>query len=56
MAVCLSIFQTAARHDLNPEAYLCYYLDNCKEGNPPPDMERFLPWNIPEDVLRKKSL
>lgn len=54
-AICMSILQTAVRHGLNPQAYLRYYLDNCQEGNPPPDLERFLPWNVPEDALREKS-
>jgi len=51
----MSILQTAVRHGLNPQAYLRHYLDNCQEDNPPPDLERFLPWNIPDDVLREKS-
>ncbi|OPX92170.1 MAG: Transposase IS66 family protein [Pelotomaculum sp. PtaB.Bin013] len=55
-AVCLSIFQTATRHGLNPEAYLRYYLDNCVAGGPPPDLERFLPWNIPQEIVEKYSL
>ncbi|MGB9846988.1 MAG: transposase domain-containing protein [Desulfotomaculales bacterium] len=53
-AVCMSILQTAVRHGLNPEGYLRYYLDNCREGKAPSDLERFLPWNVPEG-LREKS-
>lgn len=57
MAVSMSILQTAARHGLNVEAYLRYYLDACaKNSGPPPDLERFLPWNIPEDAIREYSM
>lgn len=56
-AVCMSILQTAARHGLNPEAYLHYYLDSCAQHNgPPPDLEQFLPWNIQKDILEHYSL
>lgn len=53
-AVCMSILQTAVRHGLNPEGYLRHYLDNCQGGKAPSDLERFLPWNVPEG-LREKS-
>jgi len=38
-AVCMSILQTAVRHGLNPQAYLRYYLDNCRGGRAPSDLE-----------------
>lgn len=53
-AVCMSILQTAVRHGLNPQAYLRCYLDSCREGKAPSDLERFLPWNAPEE-FREKS-
>ena len=56
-AVCMSIFQTAAMHGLNGEAYLRYYFDECaKNGSPPANLETHLPWNIPEDVAKKYSM
>jgi len=57
LATCMSILQTAAKHNLNVEAYLRYYLDACaKEGGPPQDLERFLPWKIPDEIIRKYNI
>ena len=51
-AVCLTVLQTAILHGLNPVAYLRYYLDACAAaGGVPEHLERFHPWNIPDDVL-----
>jgi len=57
LAASMSILQTAARHNLNVEAYLKYYLDACAGNNgPPPDLEQFLPWNIPDEIIREYGL
>jgi len=57
LATSMSILQTAAKHNLNVEAYLRYYLDACaKEGGPPQDLERFLSWKIPDEIIRKYNI
>jgi transposase len=57
LAYSMSILQTAAKHDLNADAYLRYYLDACARNNgAPPDLERYLPWNIPEEIIREYGL
>lgn len=57
LAASMSILQTAARHGLNVEAYLKYYLDACAgEGGPPRDLERFLPWNIPDEIIEEHGM
>ncbi|MEW6064590.1 hypothetical protein P378_15560 [Desulforamulus profundi] len=57
LAASMSILQTAARNDLNVEAYLKYYLDACASNNgPPPDLEQFLPWNIPDVIIREYGM
>jgi transposase len=56
-AVCLTVLQTAILHGLNPVAYLRYYLDACAAaGGVPEHLERFHPWNIPEDVLESHKM
>jgi len=57
-AICLSILQTARMHDLEPMAYIKYYLDVCaKAGSVPKDLEPYLPWNISKEVrMSKKEL
>ena len=52
------ILQTAAKHNLNVQAYLRYYLDACAAGGggPPPDLERFLPWKIPDEIIREYGM
>lgn len=56
-AVCLSVLQTAVLHGLNPVAYLRYYLDSCaRAGGVPEHLERFHPWNIPEDVREEYDM
>lgn len=50
-ALCMSLFQTAALHHLNVEAYLRYILDELSlhpDGSM--DLELLLPWNIPEPI------
>lgn len=58
-AVCMTIFQTAAKHDLDVLAYLKFYLDACAEnGKAPDNLEEFLPWNLsPEaqQICRRKK-
>jgi transposase len=57
LASSMSILQTAARHGLNVEAYLRYYLDACAgSGGPPKDLEQFLPWNIPDKIIREYGM
>src|SRR5208282_5261485 len=57
LASSMSVLQTAARHNLNPEAYLRYYLAECaRSGGPPKDLENFLPWNIPEEIIREYGM
>lgn len=57
LAASMSVLQTAAKHELNAEAYLRYYLDGCaKAGGTPPDLERFLPWNIPDEIIEKYDM
>ncbi|TEB04045.1 Transposase IS66 family protein [Pelotomaculum schinkii] len=57
LAYSMSVLQTAAKHDLDVEAYLRYYLDACAGCNgAPPHLERYLPWNIPEEIIRKYGM
>jgi transposase len=57
LAYSMSVLQTAAKHDLNVEAYLRYYLDACAGNNgAPPNLERYLPWNIPEEIIREYGM
>jgi len=56
-AICLSVLQTAVLHGFNPVAYLLYYLDACaKADGIPEQLERFHPWNIPDDVQEEYSM
>lgn len=56
-AICLSILQTAKMHDLEPMAYLKYYLDVCaKAGGVPAELEPHLPWNISSDVRKQYGM
>ncbi|HHW44495.1 MAG TPA: transposase domain-containing protein [Desulfotomaculum sp.] len=53
----MSVLQTAEKHNLNALAYLRYHLDACaKSGGPPPDLEKFLPWNIPDEIIREYGM
>jgi len=57
LASSMSILQTAEKHNLNALAYLRYYLDACaKSGGPPPDLENFLPWNIPDEIIKEYGI
>ncbi len=56
-AICLTILQTALMHNLEPMAYIKYYLDACaKAGGVPKDLEPHLPWNIPPDIRHQYSM
>ena len=48
-----SVLLTTIKHNLNPLTYLRAYLDACAEngGNPPEDIDRFLPWNASKEDL-----
>ncbi|MBY0528170.1 MAG: hypothetical protein K2R98_32540 [Gemmataceae bacterium] len=43
-----SLFATLGKRDLNPRAWLTWYLQACAEagGTAPPDITPFLPWNL----------
>jgi hypothetical protein len=57
LASSMSVLQTVEKHNLNSLAYLRYYLDACaRSGGPPPDLERFLPWNIPDEIIREYGM
>ena len=56
-AICLTILQTAVMHNLEPMAYIKYYLDICaKAGGVPKDLESHLPWNIPADIRQEYGM
>lgn len=58
-AMCMSILQTAARHGVNPIAYLDYYFDSCAKlgkGKTPENIDEYLPWAIPEEVIEAYNL
>jgi len=53
-----TVLLTAAKHRLNPLTYLRAYLDACANngGNPPADLDRFLPWQASaQDLTAWKS-
>lgn len=57
-ATLFSLLQTLCLWDLNPRSWLTAYLTACAEsgGAAPPDVERFLPWNLSEAERRTWSL
>ena len=56
-ALCMSLFQTAALHGLNVEAYMRYILDELSlHPNASVDLESLLPWKIPESVVQAYSM
>jgi transposase len=57
-AMMFSLLQTLCLWQLNPRAWLTAYLTACAEagGEPPEDVERFLPWNMNEEDRRRWSL
>ena len=54
---CMSIFQTVDKHNLNVFSYMEYYFDSCaKLDGVPEDLDRFLPWNITEEIIEKYDM
>lgn len=43
-----SLFATLHLHDLNPRAWLNWYLSDCQPGQAPSDISEYLPWNLSE--------
>lgn len=50
-AAMFSLLATLKRWDINPRLWLTWYLESCAAagGNPPADIETFLPWNLTEE-------
>ena len=57
-AMMFSIFQTLLLWDLNPRQWLHEYLRECARfgGMPPPDISRYVPWQMSERRRAKMSL
>jgi transposase len=57
-AMLFSLLQTLCLWKLNPRAWLTAYLTACAEagGVAPPEMERFLPWNLSGEDRQRWSL
>lgn len=57
-AMRFSLLQTLGLWQLNPRRWLTAYLTACAEagGQPPADVEAFLPWNLSEERLQVWSL
>jgi transposase len=57
-AMMFSLLQTLCLWDLNPRSWLTAYLTACAEagGEPPEDVERFLPWQMSEADRRRWSV
>jgi len=57
-AMLFSLLQTFCLWRLNPRTWLTAYLTACAEagGEPPPDVESFLPWQLSEQQLQAWSL
>lgn len=57
MATMLTILQTLLLWNTNPTAWLTAYLEACaKAGGVPPDFEKFLPWNMSDEMRETLSL
>jgi transposase len=52
-----SIFATLPKWKINPRTWLRWYLDACAmaEGQAPPDIQPYLPWNMNEAERQKMS-
>ena len=57
-AMLFSLLQTLCLWELNPRAWLRAYLTACAEagGEVPPEIDRFLPWNMSDEDRRRWSL
>ena len=58
LAVLMSIFQTLGLWNINPKLWLTMFLSACaeNEGKAPKHIDRFLPWNMPEEELKGLAL
>lgn len=53
-AILFSLFQTLLRWGINPRLWLSAYLQSCATaGGVPPDVTRFLPWNMTDEQLAR---
>ncbi len=50
-----TVFQTLIMNKINTEKWLLAYFQSCAEngGKPPADFEKFLPWNLSEELKEK---
>lgn len=57
-ATMFSILATLKLWNLNPRAWLIWYFEQCAAtgGNPPDDIEPFLPWNLSKEQLAAMSI
>lgn len=57
-AMICGIFQTWLINDLDPQALLQQYFDECAQNNskPPPDIGRFLPWKMTDSWKKQFAL
>lgn len=57
-ATVFTVLATVVQNGLNPLTYLIAYLTACAQagGQPPQDLERFLPWNLSQEERKAWSL
>jgi transposase len=57
-AALFSLLATLKLWQINPRLWLHWYMQSCAEagGQPPKDIEQFLPWSLPEEMRAKLSL
>jgi transposase len=57
-AMLFSLFQTLERWQLNPRAWLTWYLEGCAKagGKPPAELSSYLPWNLTAEQRDKLQL
>ena len=53
-AVCYSLVETAKANQLEPYAYLNYLLDHIGSADTLEKLEALLPWNVPQEALKKR--
>ena len=54
-AACYSLVETAKANQLEPYAYVNYLLDHIGSADTLEKLDALLPWNVPQEVLKKKS-